>query len=336
MITGQSMIGGITPVGFSQYSSLHNLPTQITDIKTGDLNNPYISYIVNWNLQREWLAEDVLYTKYVTMDECDWLRGLSPLRPGNRLLESSNNLVTADAATLKNRSAGGILTNRAQDIMTETERQQLEDALKGQVGGAEKFNKIIPTSSNVELVPLGLSPKDMEILKSDISKRRRFANIYGFDSGEFNDPQNKTFNSRKEAAKSAFTNVYLPNDNKFVHGLNKWLMPKFMTANNRKLIIEQDVSHVDVLQQDKKLEAEKDKIVMDGVNTVLSMPISKEAKVSLLINEYGFDADRAEIMVKPEGTPNPTLELLKSLSPLLANKLIENLSEEEIREILGK
>lgn len=335
MITGRSFIGGLESMGFNTYSSLHNLPSQVTTIKLGDLSNPITQYEVDWNMQRIWMPENVLYTKYITIDECDYFNGLSPLRAGGRLLESSNNLVTADAATLKNRGAAGLLTNRSQDVQLESEREQLEAALKDQLGGAGKFNKVIPTSANVDFVSLALSPNDLQILDSDISKRRRFSNVWGFDSSQFNDPANKTYNNQVEAAKAAFTNVYIPTDKKFVDGLNKWLAPKFMARNGKKIIIEQDLSKVEPLQADKKKEAEKDKIRMDGIDKILKMPISSAGKKELLVNEYDIEDSRAEELLAPAGATNQQLEILKSLSPLLANKLIEKLSDEEVRQLLS-
>jgi hypothetical protein len=83
------------------------------------------------------------------------------------------------------------------------------------------------------------------------------------------------------------------------------------------------------------MEAEKDKINMEGINTILSMPISSAAKSNLLQNEYGFDEQRALDLLTSEGNKNPQLEVLKSLSPLLANKLIEKLTDEEVRILLG-
>ena len=73
---------------------------------------------------------------------------------------------------------------------------------------------------------------------------------------------------------------------------------------------------------------------MDGVNVVMNMPISSDAKQSLLINEYDMNEEQAAILVAPVGRANATLETLKSLSPLLANKLLEKLSDEEIKALL--
>jgi len=64
--------------------------------------------------------------------------------------------------------------------------------------------------------------------------------------------------------------------------------------------IRHDFSSIEALQVDKKTEAEKDKIRMEGINTVLNMPISSDGKRSLLISDYDFSEDQAKIIVPDE------------------------------------
>ena len=64
--------------------------------------------------------------------------------------------------------------------------------------------------------------------------------------------------------------------------------------SNAKFKISLDTSKIESLQQDKKKEAEKDKIKMEGVNVVLNMPISQNGKKDLLVNEYGYSEILAE------------------------------------------
>ena len=73
---------------------------------------------------------------------------------------------------------------------------------------------------------------------------------------------------------------------------------------------------------------------MDGIAVVLNMPITSEAKITLLVNEYGFNRETAESLLDPVGSINNTLETLKSLSPLLANKLLDKMSDEDIAQLL--
>jgi hypothetical protein len=65
-----------------------------------------------------------------------------------------------------------------------------------------------------------------------------------------------------------------------------------------------DFDGIEALQTDKKQEAEKDKIVLDGVSVIMNMPISSEAKSLLLIDSYGFTDEDAAIIVAPNQIEN--------------------------------
>lgn len=309
MATGESFMGGIEPVGFPTFSSLHNLPSDLTSFELSSklLTDPIIKFRVDWNFQREWKPENVLFTKYISIDAHHLFGGLSPLHPGNRLLESSNNLVTADAATLNNRGASQLITSKGKLVGLADEMKMLDEAFKKRIGGADKFNKTVVTSADVQVIPLGLGPKDLEILKSDVSKRRRFSNLWGFDSAQFNDPANKTYNNHKESNKSAYQDVYIPNDFKLVQGLNMWLAPKFPQPGGKKLVIVQDVSHIEVLQEDKKLANEiKTKNSQETrsiVNQFNFREISRDGAMLMLV-KLGHTKDEAEIIIQPQPKDN--------------------------------
>ena len=55
-----------------------------------------------------------------------------------------------------------------------------------------------------------------------------------------------------------------------------------------------DKSSIEALQADQKVEAEKDKTVMDGVSVILNMPISAEGKQLLLVSTYDMTEEEAE------------------------------------------
>ena len=74
---------------------------------------------------------------------------------------------------------------------------------------------------------------------------------------------------------------------------------------------------------------------MEGVDRILRMPISREAKSSLLQEEYDYSEKLADLLVQPEGQLNPDLEKLKAMSPLLANKLVDKMPEERVQQLLN-
>ena len=308
-LTGRSFVGGIRPVGFKDFNSLHNLPSDRTTFELGNIVNPYKSFKVDWNLTREWDGEDVLFSKYVNMtisDEKDLFDGQSPLQAGNRLLQSSNHRDEAQASFFKSRGVSSLLTNRSDEVMMPTEKLKSQASLDGDLSGPEQFNKTKITTGNVELIKLGLDPSDLKMLEFGTQDLRRWSNLYSLDSSLFNDPANKTFNNRKEAVKDAFASTYLPNDKKIVEGLNRWLAPLFEGRTGTKLVIEQDVSHVEALQEDKDKGSQRDERKSREVTKILQSigkpiemgGITKEAAIIMLTDIHDFDIDKAELMVK--------------------------------------
>jgi len=74
---------------------------------------------------------------------------------------------------------------------------------------------------------------------------------------------------------------------------------------------------------------------MEGVNLILQMQTTSEAKEQLLREEYGYSEETAALLVAPVGSTNPQLEVLKSLSPLLANNIIANFTPEQKEQLLS-
>ena len=64
--------------------------------------------------------------------------------------------------------------------------------------------------------------------------------------------------------------------------------------------IRHDYSQIEALQKDKKTEAEKDKIKMEGINVVLNMPISNEGKAELLRVDYEYTEEQIQMILSNE------------------------------------
>ena len=104
---------------------------------------------------------------------------------------------------------------------------------------------------------MGLSPSDLQLLDQGIISLRALCNAYHVDSSLFNDPANKTFNNRKEAEKSFWSEAVIPEMIKTMNGLNNWLMPSISEFENRNLRLRFDTSKIEALQQDRSLVADR-------------------------------------------------------------------------------
>ncbi len=136
---------------------------------------------------------------------------------------------------------------------------------------------------------MAMSSADLQLIEKGVITLRAMCNVFGLDSSLFNDPANKTFNNRKEAEKSLFTNAVIPLSKKVAQHHTNYICKNHYPDGSVRM--RQDFSKVEVLQIDKKQEAEKDKIVVDGVNVVLNMPIDKASKVELITELYDLSED---------------------------------------------
>ena len=284
------------------------------------------------------IIEHLKYANPTTTGERT-LRGLSPLVAGYLTLIGLNNNQEANATILEHQGAAGILTNESDQALTETEHKVQQSALDRVIAGIKNFGKIVQSFAKTKFIRLGLDPSQLKLIESKILMFRDLCAIYDTKSILFNDPVNASFNNLISAEKSHWLNAVIPNTQLIVDMFSNQVVNDFNTrefpGGKSFYFIQLDISKITVLQADLKKEAEKDRIKMEGVDKILNMPISSPAKIELLVIEYDYTVETAEIIVNPEGKKNEQLEILQSLSPLLANKLIENLSEAEARAIIG-
>lgn len=222
--------------------------------------------------------------------------GLSPLQAGYLSLISSNNLNIADASILKNKGASGVFSNESEVFLNDEQRQQAQEALDGLLAGADKFGKIIQSPAKTKYTQLGMSPADLKILESRVMKKRDLCSLYGVDSSLFNDPANQTYNNRKEANKSLYTNAVIPTLEKLVDGV--W-NPALKTWGEG-YHVKPDLSDIHALQEDASEKATRDRSTNTVlINTLKEENISDEQKIQILMRSLNISEDEATNIVMP-------------------------------------
>jgi len=135
----------------------------------------------------------------------------------------------------------------------------------------------------------------------DLNKLRKFCNVYGMSSQLFNDPANKTFNNLAEAKKSLYTEAAIPLAQTFVDNWNENLIPIFNERDNKEYYIKLDTEKIEVLQKDKKMEAEKSKIMIDAIlpiaEKVTMGTLERAAAIQILIYTYKITEEEAELLI---------------------------------------
>ena len=289
-------------IGFEgEISSVSLINPQLLDLKVIESSGYYKldEYLLKGRKQP--LDEDsITHLKYAnpTLEGVKNLRGLSPLIAGYLTLKGLNNNQEANAKILENQGAAGILSNESENVLTASEREQSQNVLDKLLAGVRNFGKVIQSSAKVKFTRLGLDPTQLKIIESKLLKFRDLCSIYDVKSILFNDPVNASFNNLTNAEKQFWTNAVIPNTQLIVNMFTKGVVEEFNKDlnGNDKYFIELDVESIAALQSDKKKEAEKDKVKMEGLNVLMMMPLSEEARVSLLVSEFGYTEEDAKVI----------------------------------------
>ncbi len=308
LASGNGILKGSTAVGFgSAIQELDVLPTNHVCLDSNDdFFNPMLNYSMKLeNKNYKFDTEEIGHIRFFNplynhVDAAFW--GLSPIQVAAQVVQSGNDRWNADANLLQNRGAIGLITDRSNHPMLDEEAAQVQAKFQQRAGGAHNFGKTLVTNKDLNYIQMAMSSQDLQLIEKGVINLRAMCNVFGLDSSLFNDPANKTFNNRKEAEKALYTNAVQPTLSKVEAEFNRWLVPTHTTANDLRFRF--DYSEVSALQTDQKTEAEKDKIVLDGVNVVLNMPISNEGKAALLSDVYEYSEEMVEAVLSETNENN--------------------------------
>ena len=222
---------------------------------------------------------------------------MSPLQAGYSSLDTDNQIFNAKRNFYKNNGVNGIVSSGS-DVSNfgKDEADAFDKALRKRMGGSSKVNSLITTGANVNYTAIGMTATGMEFLKSGDISLRDLCMLYGLDSKLFGDPKASTYNNQAEAAKSAWTNCIIPYNDRIVDYLNKFVTPSHSMVDGKKYVIQYDTTHIDELQKDKKTEAEKNKIIIEGINSLVSSNLTEEAKILMLTKLYDIDENEAQTL----------------------------------------
>jgi len=251
-------------------------------------------------------AEEVVHTKFVnpTSLGLQSLEGLSPLQAALYSLTGSSDIQKAISIMVKNQGSRGILTNKGERPLNNEEANRIKNSVNEKIRGIENFNSIHVTGTDVNYLNMGMNATDLKIIESGVLTDRQLCNAFSVPSVLFNDPANSTYNNYTTALKSLYTDAVLPVNNKILQDINNGWLAQYSLRDNKRYRIIQDTSSIEALQADQKEEADKDKANMEGVNTVLNMPITDEAKSRLLQITYGYTEEIANEIAQTNTTTN--------------------------------
>ena len=285
----------------SRFDEVDILPSPAVTITAGqDFFIPNTVYQFKLGTQqRNYTKDDLQQIKlfnpsFSSVTEAQY--GLSLVQVASRVVKAGNDRWDASATLFQNRGAIGFVTDASDRPMEADQAAQVQQAFDNRAAGADKFGRTIVTNKDLKFQQMAMSSTDLQLVEQGVVGLRAICNVMGYDSSLFNDPANKTFNNRKEAEKSMYTNVMMPIAEMFDNSDTNFIARNHYPDGSRR--IRHDFSEIEALQADKKEEAEKDKIEMEGINIVMSMPISSEGKRELLVEKYNLSEDLANLITQ--------------------------------------
>lgn len=223
---------------------------------------------------------------YSTIEES--MYGLSPIQVAAMVVQSGNDRWEADAALLQNRGAIGMITDKSNRPMLPDEAARVQSDFDRQTTGTHNFGKIKVTNKDLSYIQMAMSSADLQLIEKGVVNLRAICNVFGLDSSLFNDPENKTYNNRKEAEKSMYTNAIMPISDRMSEALTRFICKNHFP--DKTVRMRQNFSGIEVLQENFKEKAEVYSMLKrDGIITAntaaeaLKLPISTDENADKLI-----------------------------------------------------
>jgi HK97 family phage portal protein len=313
-------------VGF-ETNELWVLPTQAVEPSQENVSyfesTPYYKFTDQTTIHKYFTEELIILEYYDPSTLDDNQSGLSPLQSVWNTIGASNNRAIAEKAMLKNRGISGLISPKATSGdagalgFSNSVMEVVRKAFVGITGGAEKFNKVEVVEQAVDFTQLGMDAGDMKTIEMQLPHVRSICRALNLPSQLFGDYQSNTYSNYKEANKAFYTNAVIPNVKHFINQFEKDLFNNINALTGQSYYLEISVEEI------PQLKTDQDKLRTSVLAQLEKNLITKkEARETL-----GLSAEMEEESLQG-------FELLRSVSPLLANNIFNGLNEEDKAKIL--
>lgn len=331
MITGnETLWANMLDAGANQGipHELINAPAQyMTPIATLGWPQRIIGWQLNNGFVKQFKREEILHLKMWNPDydsRGSGLMGMSPLKPGSKTLTRNNAAKKAGSVQLDNNGTPGIAF--IDDPIVPASGREAQIAATRRVwanehSGAEQFGKVAMSGYKMGYVSVGSTLKEMDLSGIESLDLRRIFNLWGVPSQLGNDPDNKTYNSLKEAEKALTTRGALPHLTSKRDHFNRKIQTDwgFKGVN---VYADFDMSVYTELQEDQK----------GKWDWVSKLPVSSAYKLELMGMDVPEDPNMQVILV--DGNLIPLADVINNISDEEMNRINEGLNKAGLNDYL--
>jgi phage portal protein BeeE len=223
------------------------------------------------------------------------------------------------------KGAIGILSNQSKDSMgsipmDESEKKEIESSYRSGNGIEDGQKKIHITNGTVSWAPMSYPTGQLLLLEQIDANFLTILAKYGVNSNIF---VNSTYENLRHGLMSTHNDTIQPHADQFCQHLSEFIG----IDKGYKLVL--DYSHLPYLQTDKKNEAETIKVISDSLTELVNAGIiSNESAQIIMANNLNTTVEDLQFK------GNPLTKKLTTLSPLVANNVLNKFTDNEVRSLV--
>ena len=233
-------------------NEIYTLPSDAMEIiqGTNKITAPVAGYKLTGSTT-EFTGNEVYHAKYFNQSfyTDQTLFGQSPLMAAKYILAKQNEASKTESRQFENQGPAYLIfrdSENAWNILTPEQKEELtkelNDAKKlGNRGG------IMALKEKMNVIKLGVSAADLNIIESTKDGRRVLANVYQFPVSLLNETEGSTYNNMKEARKAAWTDALKTLNDNLANGLNMFIIDPVLEYKDYRYFM--DYSNVEELQE---------------------------------------------------------------------------------------
>jgi HK97 family phage portal protein len=261
---------------------LVNLPPDDVAVKGDGTLFGVHSYVLQLGQSLEIPKESIIHSKYPNYQitaQGDHLKGMSPLRAGERNLERSDKAEARSVTMLKNQGAAGVLFNKNLAEYTQEQAGELKKKLNEDVLGLDNAGKIAVANGDLGYLDFGMNSQELSLLDLEKYSLQQLCNIYGVPYVLMN-ADNSTYNNIQEAKKELITMAVVPE----LAALRDDWNTVAKNYKGENIYVDYDLSVYPELQEDleKQMRIAKDSWWIKGNEKRLMMGLDEDTEEEMM------------------------------------------------------
>lgn len=277
---------------------------------------------------RSFETKDIMYTKIRDLDNP--IIGISPVISLKYPLSNIELAYKFRNVIMGEKGAIGILSqdkpqNDGDGIvpMTPVERQRIEDTYVNKYGIKEDQARVVVTEASMKWQPMTYPTRDLLLFEEVDANMRTIGDALGMNQNLFSALNGSTYENAKQALIGAYQDTLQPEADALMQSLGKFLNIPAGTY------LKASYEHLSILKENKLKGMQSIKTVVESLTQAIQAglldPIQAE---NILATELGISVS--------DKTSSAIITKLNRLSPLVANNVLQNLTIDETRALVGE